>query len=258
MPYVEAQKPENCELPTKHLEAQRFWQRLPLKYVGQTHVNDSTPSLHVPKLRQGLERQSLLLLAQLGPENPERHRHWPSTSSLFVPHTQLLMETAGNVVEEVPCGQAVHAPLPPLDLKVAGGHATHDMVALRKVNPGAHTQAVASLLGTVLIGQVVQGEFPGSGLTVPLGQRAQKSWTLGSPLMLVCPAGQVQALEDTEPGGLVVPAGHVWHPDWPSNGLKVLPGQGTQATPPSTKPALQTHLWDSSTAVLLARHAVHA
>jgi hypothetical protein len=64
MPCVKRQQLENCAPPTKHPEAQRIWQRSPLKYVGQTHVNDSTPSLHVPKLRQGLELHSLMLLAQ--------------------------------------------------------------------------------------------------------------------------------------------------------------------------------------------------
>jgi hypothetical protein len=138
------------------------------------HVNEFTPSMQEPPLRQGLGLQSLMLVAQLLPVNPGRHWHWPLISCEFPPQAQLLMETAGLVVVIVPDGQGVQIPLPVAFLKDIGGHAAHDAVALENVNPGRHTHAEALLLGNEFTEQVVQAWLPESGLAVPLGHRAHK------------------------------------------------------------------------------------
>jgi hypothetical protein len=161
-PYMARQWPAKMGPPDRQLVAeQRVWQRLPLNDGEHEHVNELMPSLHTELLGQGVGLQSLILVAQLAPVNPGRHWHWPLISCKPLPQAQLLIETDGAAVLTVPAGQAVQPALPVVLLKVNGGHATHDAVALENVNPAAQIHAVASLLATVLTGQVAQGKLPG-------------------------------------------------------------------------------------------------
>ena len=47
----------------------------PLKSRAHSHVNELTPSLHVPPLRQGNEAQSSILISHISPVYPSSQLH---------------------------------------------------------------------------------------------------------------------------------------------------------------------------------------